>query len=426
VYNDKANQAIINAVRATNWTTTAVPFGEICLTLAKTSDFALAWMTERSWNTEAFYSFAGNGDTNCLPVGDLIGTGPWQNLFDPDNAPPTFYLSLSSQAPPSGFQPALAHPTGFNWLVDDSGSRNQNNIVYWQPVAPEGYQALGICFNANEPNAENYWCVRNDLCLGVSTITVWSDAGAGWNNNGNVLAPAVSQNAIDQIPDGNILLSPLSYTYDGVPAYMLNVPQAMLDVQSFDFPDPQIPVMDPKVVAGDKLPAGLSPVIIIPFSAIPTDSNFPNQPYSSPFYFVAAQPYYYCYNVFSPTGGGQTTVTYNVGVTAEDSVTFEASTSITASVDVGATFEVENASASLSLTSAFSLTVNSNYTVNTSEEYQILLTFPIVPFVYQWQLMSDLVVTRSDGTQIKSIPYMNKDAPNLPAPVPTGHKNTVV
>ena len=114
----------------------------------------------------------------------------------------------------------------------------------------------------------------------------------------------------------------------------------------------------------------MSPVWIVPFTAIPGDaSNVPDQPYTSPFYFIAAQPYYFCYNVLSPTGGGTTTTTYRVGVTKEESTTFERSTSITTNVEVGAVFEGPTASASLSMTNTFSLTRKRPHGRETSVEY---------------------------------------------------------
>ena len=42
-YNEKANAAIVKAVRARDWTKTAVRYGEICLTLAKPDEFTEVW-----------------------------------------------------------------------------------------------------------------------------------------------------------------------------------------------------------------------------------------------------------------------------------------------------------------------------------------------------------------------------------------------
>jgi len=220
------------------------------------------------------------------------------------------------------------------------------------------------------------------------------------------------------IPDGQLVISPLAYCHDDVTPFMLRLPLACLSIKSFDFPGPKQPTEDHSIVVGHKLPAGLSPVIVVPYTAIPADEkSLQNQPYESPFYFVAAQPYSYCFNVFSPTGGGQTTLTYRVGVSKEESETFEKSTSITTGIDVGAFFDGPFGNASVSMTSTFSLTKHSGKTVETSYEYTENLDFPATARVWQWQLLTDIVVTRCNGTQIQPIAYMNQDRINIPPPV---------
>ncbi|MDO8033520.1 Vps62-related protein [Janthinobacterium sp. SUN128] len=425
-YNEKANAAIVKAVRATDWTRTAVRYGEICLTLGKPEEFTEVWsqldlskfppdLNNMPWI--GLYQFTGSGqrDANCLPVGDIAVSTRLAPPYQPPRASPMFYLSPCPEATPSALGPALAHPTGFRFLVNDRGSKNPRDICYWQPIAPDGYYALGICFNPREPDISKYWCVRKDLCMSVDKIRVWQEHG--WQGSGSVEAPKARPDKWKDVQDGYVLLSPLAYTYGGLPAFYLRLPMACLDVEPFDFPAPQKPELDPAIVVNHKLKAGLSPVVIVPFTAIPGDaSNVPDQPYTSPFYFIAAQPYYFCYNVLSPTGGGTTTTTYRVGVTKEESTTFERSTSITTNVEVGAVFEGPSASASLSMTNTFSLTQLSGRTEETSVEYSEQLIFKETARVWQWQLLTDLVVTRSDGTQIRPIAYRNQDRTNIPPP----------
>jgi len=423
-YNYKAIETLVKAIRAKKWTQTAVQYGEICLTIGNPDHFTNSWddLDIRAFPPDlnnlpyvALYTFGGSGDPNCLPVGDNIVTAKLPPPYKEPPPSPMFYLSPSSAAPPDSMGPALMHPIGFTPLVSDRGSKNKRDITYWQPIAPPGYHALGICFNREKPSITNYWCVRSDLCTATDTVRVWQEHG--WDGSGSVETPVVRPDAWKECPEDYILLSPLAYTYYSVQAFLLRVPVALLDVEPFDFPSPEQPKMDPKVVSGQKLPAGLSPVVIVPFTAIPTDrKNTPDQAFTSPFYFVAAQPYYYCFKSFPAVGGATETVRYHVGVTKEDSATFEKSTSITTNVEVGAVFEGPTGSASLSMTNTFSLSKHTSHTEETSVEYSMELTFPPTARVWQWQLLTDLMVMRCDGTYIKPIAYMNNDQINIPPP----------
>ncbi|WP_035547893.1 hypothetical protein [Burkholderia sp. 9120] len=434
----KANEVLIAAIKNTDWKKERVAYGEIALSLSSSLEFAPFWAAFAlgiQTHGPVFYRFNPMQPiptphpvpNEILPVGDLMRPDAWITMdgHDPvryQPAPPTFFLSPTGAPSPNG-QPALAHPVSFTWLCDDAGSDNPNKVIYYRLDPPPGYVALGICFSPDMPRTQDYWCVREDLCLKVAQQNVWNDSGYGWDDNGDVEASATTLKAIAEVPEGNILLSPLGYTYSTEQAYMLNLPAAFLDV-TFDFPQPPQPSPTAQPVTQQRTDAGLSNAFIVPFNMIPADSDFPDQAYNSPFYFVAAQPYYLCYRVISPTGGGQITVTYDQGVTAEDSTTFESTTSIEASVSVGAQWAVENASASLSMTQTFGLTVNATYTQSSEYTYQEQLTFPPEAFVYQWQLMTDLVVMRADCSQIRSISFANADYINDPPPVPPAPSTT--
>lgn len=421
-YNAKANKKIIDEVEKHDWTKTPVQFGEVCLSISDPNDFVDVWdavipdQKFRSFQRVCLYSFQGKQHAKRLPVGDAaISMTILVKGAEVPKAPPLFYLSLPEKRS-ADKKPALEHPTGFRFITNDRGSKNKRDISYWEPIAPNGYRSLGICFNRREPDREKYWCVREDLCIATDKERIWHERG--WDGNGSLYVPQVAPNIWETIPDGQLVISPLAYFHDDVTPFLLRLPLALLDIKSFDFPGPKKPEEDPSIVVNHNLPAGLSPVIVVPYTAIAADKkNLKNQPYESPFYFVAAQPYYRCFNVFSPTGGGQQTLTYRVGVTKEDSETFEKSTSITTGIDVGAYLDGPAGSASFSMTSTFSLTKHRSKTDETVLEFTETLEFPETARVWQWQLFTDIVVTRSNGTQLRPIAYMNQDRVNIPPPV---------
>jgi hypothetical protein len=84
---------------------------------------------------------------------------------------------------------SLAHPVDFAWVIDDAGSDAEQAISYWWPLAPSGYVALGLCFNNDKPNPQNYWCVHEVFTAPTQTKQYWSDAGAGWHHNGDLFVP---------------------------------------------------------------------------------------------------------------------------------------------------------------------------------------------------------------------------------------------
>jgi hypothetical protein len=86
-----------------------------------------------------------------------------------------------------GGNQAVAAPTDYTWIWDDSGSGADWDGAVWRPVAPQGYIALGDVATPNhgKPSLNDIWCVRADL---VATGTfaggaTWTDHGSGGHND---------------------------------------------------------------------------------------------------------------------------------------------------------------------------------------------------------------------------------------------------
>ena len=86
---------------------------------------------------------------------------------------------------------ALARPVDFEWILDDAGSGNDDDIDYWWPVPPRDYVTLGVAFSNDKPSTDHYWCVHKDYCSeSFNAQPVWGDQDQGWkHHNGNLLIP---------------------------------------------------------------------------------------------------------------------------------------------------------------------------------------------------------------------------------------------
>jgi hypothetical protein len=151
----------------------------------------------------AFYSYS-NPDpakNNYYPAGDVIAI--YASMYSPFPHATTTMLLTPGDDPDS-----LRHPVDFQWLLDDHGSGNTNNIHYWWPVAPPGYIALGVCFSRGEkPRLQGYWCVKECYAVACPTLPAWNDKGQRWrSHNGSLWAPYLESPGADQFVP-NVYLS---------------------------------------------------------------------------------------------------------------------------------------------------------------------------------------------------------------------------
>jgi hypothetical protein len=360
-------------------------------------------------NMISFYQYSGSNGEYC-PLGDVAATGPF-----PEAIPP---LGVLLFAPASGHPQALAHPVDFQWILDDHGSGNDRDVSYWRLVPPEGYTAVGIAFGAGKPNVNNYWCVKNQHCVPAGRRGFWSDQGAGWEHNGDLTAPT-----LPGVPtDGSMYLVPPTVVSDegGDPTWVLKAKMALLDLEAFDCP---APVYDPNVESGQETTRGLQkPVVIVPYTAVPADQAFPNQALTSPFYFVACEPFWHCDTTLSTPQGGYEQVTQTVGVTDAYSQTFSQETSFTIDCNVGLQFgdAAGSLGASASLTQSFTLTTETSKSSSSENQTTQNVNFPNSNLVAVWSRQKHIKVFRTDASQVSSAPYSTKDQRLISAPSALG------
>lgn len=397
--NAAAVQAANAAITMTNFQLTGVNFGPFsALVVPTASNFADIY--DGGGDTSlTFYQFQGTAPSGgWLPLGDIVGV-PAGNL------PPGILFFVAGSDPT-----AFANPTGFTWLLDDAGSGDDRDVVYWAPVPPAGYVAVGICFtNSGDtpPNPAHYWCVKQSYVLQVSAATAWNDSGANWRHDGNLNQPCFTAAAPEVAPLGGILILPptvLSAEAGNIP-YALVGTQATLDVTP-------IPVSEPVYVngtteVGDTTDCGLrGRLTIVPYTAVPAD-NVPQQALVSPFYFVASEPYWECTRIVPTPQGGSMSVQESVGVSQTNANSFAQTTSMTVGAEVGAAYGGVSVGASVSMTDELRLETSTSSTGSTEVVTNVELIFPTQEITSVWQGQSLIQVFRSDGTPLPPVAYGN-------------------
>lgn len=396
--NAAAVQAVQAAIAAANPQGNGVNFGPFSALVVPTSFFSPIWASERGDTPATFCQFQGFPGQAWLPLGDIVATG--------GAALPSGVLFFAAGSDPT----AVANPVGFNSVANDGGSKNPNDLVYWAPVAPDGYTAVGLCFTNSAktpPNPANYWCVKTTYLQFVGVSTAWSDSGQGWDDDGNLWAPSFSANP-EVAPQGQMLILPstLLSAQAGQPAFALVGQLATLDVAPFPTPDP---VYVPGTTQqGDTTDFGLGNVVVVPFTAIPGDP-IPNQPTQSPFYYVASEPFWLCTATLPTSAGGTQDLTKTTGVSETDAQTFQQTTSMSVSCEFGAAYGGFSAKVSASLSDTLQLGTSHSSTSSTEDTDTVHLVFPIQPITSVWQSQNLIQVFRADGTPLAAVTYADGD-----------------
>jgi hypothetical protein len=390
----KAVQAIVNAINALDLTQGIVfkPFRIAVLP----ETFRNFWNSTRGDTPITFFQSNGSGG-QFLPLGDMAITGQSLGL----GAVPTIPGVLFAPTPDD--PTALAHPLSFNRILDNSGDFDPRRIAYFSMNPPAGYVAMGIAFSGDAPpNVNNYWCVRSDLVRPVNPRLFWNDQGSHWVNADGNLSEAIANLPIDE---PNMLYAPPTLISVGMQAYVLVMEQAELAITQFG---PTQPPYDSTLTATDETSYGLKSVKILPYNAVP-DPGFPNQSTTSPFYFVAAEPYYRCTQVLPTPLGGSIEVTKTVGTSQSDSNTFSQATSMTVSADAGIKFGPLSPHVSASYTKSFSTSVSHTSDHSTQVQTQITLKLPDKERTWIWQRQTQIAVFRTNHTQLTAVTYSQDD-----------------
>jgi hypothetical protein len=393
--NATAVQAVQAAITAANPTVNGVKFGAFSARVFPTAgNFTGIYYEGRGDTHISFCQFQGTSG-GWLPLGDIVALN--------DSPPAAGVMFFAPGSDPAAF----ANPTGFELILAEA------SVVYWKPIPPAGYVAVGICFsNGPAPATGNYWCVRESYVQPVSQVVAWSDRNAHWHANGLMFRPAFTTSTPEVAPEGSILILPPTLLAGGLPPYALVGTQATLAVAPIAR---QAPVyVDGETAPGDTTAYGLGNVVVVPFTAVPGDA-IPNQALRSPFYYVASEPSWQCTRVLPTPSGGTLAYTETVGVSQTDSTRVQQTTSMTVSCEFGAAYGGASASVSASLTEELQLETSQSTTGSTENIVGVTLNLPVQPVTSIWEGQNTIQVFRADGSTVTSVTYSMADARFVPS-----------
>lgn len=409
-WRQQADTTIGNAIVTANHKVTGVVYEPFHIKVVPGTDFLNIWNSERGTNPITFFQFWGAGP--FLPLGDVVMPGSANN-----QTWPSYPDGVMLFAPTPGHSDALAHPIGFQWILDDYRSGNSRDIKYYRLIPPPGYSALGIAFtNGGQPDADRYWCVSNQYLQAIGKAFYWSDDGQHWTKHtGDLWKPAFESGTAPAAPEGKMLLIPpvfLNYEDRGnETGYAIVLESANLGV-------PAAPAADPTYVAGTTKEGvitqfGLKTVKVVPFTAV-ADPGYQNQGLSSPFYYIAAEPFWECTAVEDTRAGGFRAHSITVGVAEIQAKAFRESTTISVSAEIGAAYEGAEAKVTASFTREFELTTMTSTAHSTAVQISDQLNYPIQPVTSVWEGRVQIAVYRTNLSQLPPVTYANRSTKFAP------------
>ncbi|EJL23000.1 hypothetical protein PMI01_04902 [Caulobacter sp. AP07] len=304
-------------------------------------------------------------------------------------------------APDENNPDCLRAPVGHEWILNDAGSGNARDISYWRLIPPQGYTALGAVFGVEQPDYNNYWCVKNEYLAPGARIAAWNRESS-WRHNGNLSKPIVPQGVSP--PDGEVMwLAPQTFLSDQgqQPAKLLRAGLPTLQVVPFDIEPPS----DPNVAVGDETAPGLGKVVIAPRMIVRLDSDW-EASYSRDFHYaIACQPYWRCDEVWRGAASSVQMMTVTVGVDQAASDAFARQTSLRAGCKVGLVVDAANPYASASFTTALSIPTE-NFPKSTLSSRPLSVDLPPRGNVVAlWSRHLRIVVYDSGGEIVSEVRY---------------------
>lgn len=389
------------AMTAMNYASDGAPFNPLLIKFADTGDFHNCWSSQRGDTPIRFYRYNGDDVDNFRPLGDFAVVANKTIAETP----------VMLIAPVQGHEDAVAHPTGFEWILDldDKGSGNQDDLTYFWPQAPDGYQALGLCVGVNgqAPVPGDYWCIRNDYLQSIPTEELWTDAGQGWTgHNGDLSTPSLA----NVLPGRDLMLAPTTILSDqyrenhrGNPgSYCLVLEKLLLPVPgAAGAPAPECA---PDYGEGTETVQGLGKVAVLPCLVV-DDPATRGDPSSSPFYYLAAQPYWVCTGSFPSQDRGLHTKKCTVGTSQDAAAAFRAATSLAVGADTGV--QAAPLSPKISVSYTREMQVSPATTTGTGSRTSTRVELHLEPAdrILIWQKQTDFLVYRTGGDVLSQVTY---------------------
>ncbi len=300
---------------------------------------------------------------------------------------------------------AVAVPTDFTYIWDDSGSGGDMDGSFWKPVCPTNYVALGSVAAANshaKPPLDVIRCVRRDLAEPAAVgDPLWSDGGSGADNDFGSWSIAVPPGSGSE---GTVPL--VSGSFVGAGGYSKPTSDAAANMLRLVVPivrqideSKAYPRLTSILPPDDTTPLQTGRAVLIPFMAVTDDvRDLDYKVQKSPFYRLDRDVYYrllvHQYNETDVAQSIQHDVTS--GVSKEQTDEFSLTTGISISVSGGVNFIAD---AETSVTVSIELGYSTSTTVGEFTQSSVTknVTIPAHSAAALWQLIDRFTLKRRNG-----------------------------
>jgi hypothetical protein len=300
---------------------------------------------------------------------------------------------------------AVAAPTDFEYIWDDSGSGGDMDGSFWRPLCPTNYVALGsVSAHAShaKPSVDVIRCLRSDLAEPAAIGGgLWSDGGSGADNDfgsWSIVIPPGSES------EGTVPI--VSGSFIGASGY--NQPSSDAAMNMLRLVVPVVRQVDeasayPKLTSilppEETTPVQLGRAVLLPFTVVKDDArSYDYKVKSSPFYRLERDVYYRrLVHQYNSTEVEQS-VSHDVtsGVSMEQTDEFSITTGISVSVTGGVNFIAD---ASATVTVSLELGYSSSTTIGEFTQTSVTKNVTIPPHTAAalWQLIHRFTLKRRNG-----------------------------
>lgn len=390
-----APAVIAAAIAGADYANAGALFNPLLMVFARPGDFSAVWSSQRGDHHIEFLQFNGSRKDGFLPLGDFA-------LTTQGSIARTAIMLVKSAKPG-----VLAHPAGFIWIGDDKGSDNPSGIAYYWPLAPEGFQAMGICIGIDgvAPDPVQYWCVSGECVAPSAAAAFWSDSGQQWSRHDGSLSVPIADGIR---PQDRMVLAPttlLSNAHGAWPgrANCLVLDKLFLPVKGGGVPYPDYHL---NYGRGSTMSQGIEIVAVLPCIAV-ADPLPGSGAQDSPFYYLAGQPCWTCVHAISAPIGGIYSSAFMTGASRVASRGFQYTTALAVGADVGVEAGQRMA---VSYTSELQLAGTVRFGGGESHLVQTLsLNVPRAARMLIWQKSVDLVTYRTNGQPLAVARFMTSE-----------------
>ncbi|MFC1961886.1 Vps62-related protein [Chloroflexota bacterium] len=302
----------------------------------------------------------------------------------------------------------LAAPKDYTQIWHDKGTGASWDGSFWQPVAPEGYVALGVVVvnGYNKPSLDAIRCVRKDLTANAKIgEMVWNDTNTRWAGfhedpryrfSAWKVAPPDAPNA-----PGMAYLQPGIFVAHGSrdkpsshSALVLNVKLPVVtDMSNMNYA-PRLDSYDEPQSSTDSY---LAKVIAVPFTFVVDKSyNMHWKVENSPIYKIRREEFYknqYFYNNRDGSSPITHTVTDTVGISETESETYSESSGISITAEAGC--ELIGSSVSVELSYEFGYESTSEISAFQENEVSREVIIPANTASCLWQKATKFTLMRN-------------------------------